>query len=33
VLITAKGCEPMQTTVPFDREKAEDRFDVTLKCK
>ena len=33
VLITAKNCEPMQTTVPFDRDKAEDRFDVTLKCK
>jgi len=33
VTITAKNCEPLQTTVPFDREKAEDRFDVTLKCK
>ncbi len=33
VTITAKGCETMLTTVPFDREKAEDRFNVTLKCR
>jgi serine/threonine protein kinase len=33
VTVTAKGCEPLTTTVPFDREKAEDRYDVTLKCK
>jgi hypothetical protein len=33
ITLSAKGCDTMQTTVPFDREKAEDRFDVTLKCK
>jgi serine/threonine protein kinase len=33
VTITAKGCETMQTTVPFDREKAEDRYELALKCK
>lgn len=33
ITLSAKGCETMQTTVPFDREKAEDRFDVTLKCR
>ncbi len=33
VTLSAKGCDTMQTTVPFDREKAEDRFDVTLKCR
>jgi serine/threonine protein kinase len=33
VTVTAKGCETMTTTVPFDREKAEDRYDLTLKCK
>ncbi len=32
ITVSAKGCETLQTTVPFDREKAEDRFDVTLKC-
>ena len=33
IVLSAKGCDTMQTTVPFDREKAEDRFDVTLKCR
>jgi serine/threonine protein kinase len=33
VTISATGCETMQTTVPFDREKAEDRYELALKCK
>jgi serine/threonine protein kinase len=33
VTISASGCETMQTTVPFDREKAEDRYELALKCK
>ena len=33
ITVSARGCETLQTTVPFDREKAEDRFDVTLKCR
>ncbi len=33
ISVSSKGCETMQTTVPFDREKAEDRFSITLKCR
>ncbi|HEY1099500.1 MAG TPA: protein kinase [Myxococcota bacterium] len=33
ITVSAKGCDTLQTTVPFDREKAEDRYDVTLKCR
>ena len=33
VVFTKPGCETLTTTVPFDREKAEDRFEVNLKCK
>ena len=31
--ITHQGCETLKTTVPFDREKAEDRWEGKLKCK
>ncbi len=33
VIFTRQGCETVTTTVPFDREKAEDRYEVTLKCR
>jgi hypothetical protein len=33
VEFTHEGCEPMKTTVPFDKEKAEDRWEGKLKCK
>ena len=33
VVFTRSGCDAVTTTVPFDREKAEDRYEVTLKCR
>lgn len=33
VTLSAPRCETMTTTVPFDRDKAENRFDVKLKCR
>ncbi|MDP2340909.1 MAG: serine/threonine-protein kinase [Deltaproteobacteria bacterium] len=33
VEFTHDGCEPMKTTVPFDREKADDRWEGKLKCR
>ena len=33
VRFTKKGCHAYETTVPFDREKADDHFELTLKCR
>ncbi len=33
VELTKPGCVPRKTTVPFDREKAEDRWEAKLKCR
>ncbi len=33
VEFTHPGCELLRTTVPFDREKAEDRWEGRLKCR
>jgi hypothetical protein len=33
VEFTHPGCAPLKSTAPFDREKAEDRFAVNLKCR
>jgi serine/threonine protein kinase len=33
VTFSHPGCESVTTTVPFDREKSQDRYDVTLKCR
>ena len=33
VTFTRAGCETVTTTVPFDREKGEDRYDAPLKCR
>jgi serine/threonine protein kinase len=33
VTFTRAGCEPYTTSVPFDREKADDRYDAPLKCR
>lgn len=33
IVVSAKGCETLQTTVPFERDRADARYDVTLKCR
>jgi len=33
VVFSRPGCETITTTVPFDREKGEDRYDTPLKCR
>jgi serine/threonine protein kinase len=33
VTFTRAGCETTTTTVPFDREKGEDRYEALLKCR